>query len=69
MASHLENNSYGVAIIAVGFVLLVVGAVALVMRFWSRRLKGQRFQLNDWFAVGAWVSPQISLTSTGADAL
>lgn len=53
---ELAHNSLGVADIAVQTVFLVLGLVAVCLRVWSRHLRLDSLQFNDWLIVAAMVS-------------
>ncbi|KAI2789146.1 hypothetical protein POX_e07174 [Penicillium oxalicum] len=52
---ELAHNSLGVADIAVQTVFLVLGLVAVCLRVWSRHLRLDSLQFNDWLIVAAMV--------------
>ena len=49
------GDSLGIAVIVVDAVFLSLAAVALALRVWSRRIKGQRLCFNDYAVLAAWV--------------
>ena len=55
MANHLDDNSYGYALLLCGWIFAALGAVAVGLRIWSRWLRKQNLMFNDWFAITALV--------------
>lgn len=55
-----EKAPLGVASIAINLVFVVLAAVALCIRFMSRRIQGLRLSFNDYAALLAWVWTVIS---------
>ena len=47
-------------VIAVGATFMVLATLAVLLRFWSRRLSGQKIKLDDWCIVAALVAPSSS---------
>lgn len=72
----LAHNWLGKADIAVQTVLLAVGLIAVGLRLWSRHLRQDSLQVNDWLIIAATVRDQefsdtalcasISITLTAA---
>jgi hypothetical protein len=49
------------AVLAVGGTFMVLAVIAVALRFWSRRLSGQKIKLDDWSIVLALVAVLFSL--------
>ena len=43
------------SVIGTSVTFIVLGTIVIVGRFYVRRLKHNSFELDDWFAVPAWV--------------
>ena len=50
-----ETAWNGYAVVSGLWVVVAVAAVAICLRFWSRRLQGMRASLNDYILIAAWV--------------
>ena len=57
--SNTQSRSAG--IIATAVIGLIIATVAIVLRFWSRKISKAGFYWDDWFALASLVS---SLRST-----
>jgi hypothetical protein len=59
----LSRNPRGVTIIAVLWSMIVVSLIVLVLRLYSKIARTRHVWWDDYFIIGAWVSPGFPLAT------